>query len=93
MMEEIDFKTANYTVEYGPGTGVFTKKLLEKRNPKTIMLLVEQNNAFYLILKEKFKDEKMYSLSVDLPKKAVVILRNMVYLIQTMWFPVFLCRN
>ncbi|PJH92525.1 class I SAM-dependent methyltransferase [Bacillus sp. SN1] len=58
MMEGIEFKTAKYIVEYGPGTGAFTKKLLEKRNPKTIILLVEQNKAFYLLLKEKFKDER-----------------------------------
>ncbi|KJJ41066.1 SAM-dependent methyltransferase [Bacillus subtilis] len=58
MMEGIDFKKAKYIVEYGPGTGVFTEKLIEKRNPKTMILLVEQNKAFYLLLKEKFKDEK-----------------------------------
>lgn len=58
MMEGIEFKTAKYIVEYGPGTGAFTKKLLEKRNPKTIILLVEQNKAFYLLLKEKFKNER-----------------------------------
>ncbi|MEC2196790.1 rRNA adenine N-6-methyltransferase family protein [Bacillus subtilis] len=58
MMEGIDFKKAKYIVEYGPGTGVFTKKLLEKRNPETIILLVEQNKEFYSLLKEKFKDER-----------------------------------
>ncbi|WP_181217611.1 class I SAM-dependent methyltransferase [Bacillus subtilis] len=58
MMEGIDFKKAKYIVEYGPGTGVFTKELLEKRNPETIILLVEQNKEFYSLLKEKFKDER-----------------------------------
>ncbi|MCY9183064.1 class I SAM-dependent methyltransferase [Bacillus halotolerans] len=58
MMEGIDFKKAKYIIEYGPGTGVFTKKLLEKRNPGTIILLVEQNKEFYSLLKEKFKDER-----------------------------------
>lgn len=58
MVEGIDFKKAAYIVEYGPGTGVFTKKLLEKRRPETIILLVEQNKEFYLLMKEKLKDEK-----------------------------------
>ncbi|MGG0904491.1 rRNA adenine N-6-methyltransferase family protein [Bacillus subtilis] len=58
MVEGIDFKKAAYIVEYGPGTGVFTKKLLEKRRPETTILLVEQNEEFYLLLKETFKDEK-----------------------------------
>lgn len=39
MIEGIDFKTAKYIVEYGPGTGVFTEKLLEKRNPHKLEIL------------------------------------------------------
>ncbi|PKR86808.1 class I SAM-dependent methyltransferase [Heyndrickxia camelliae] len=58
MVEKINFKNAKYIVEYGPGTGVFTERLLEKRNPMTIILLVENNKEFYLLLKEKFKEEK-----------------------------------
>ncbi|MEK4418816.1 class I SAM-dependent methyltransferase [Bacillus sp. FSL K6-0268] len=45
-------------VEYGPGTGVFTEKLLKKRNLNITLLLVENNREFYLILKEKFATKK-----------------------------------
>jgi len=55
MIEKIDFTEANYIVEYGPGTGVFTDKLLSKRNGKTIILLVENNMKFYAMLKERYK--------------------------------------
>ncbi|WP_047478472.1 class I SAM-dependent methyltransferase [Bacillus siamensis] len=58
MTEKIDFHKAEYIVEYGPGTGVFTKKLLEKRQPGTMILLIEQNEEFYALLKEKYKDEQ-----------------------------------
>jgi phospholipid N-methyltransferase len=58
MLEEIDFESADYIIEYGPGTGVFTEKMLKRRNPKTVLLLVENNKAFYSILKEKFKEEQ-----------------------------------
>lgn len=58
MIEGIDFKKAKYIVEYGPGTGVFTEKLLKKRDPKTIVLLVENNKEFYSLLKGKFKEEE-----------------------------------
>lgn len=56
MMESIDFKKAKYIVEYGPGTGVFTEKLIKYRNPKTVLLLVENNKDFYSLLKEKYKE-------------------------------------
>ncbi|HDR7636786.1 TPA: SAM-dependent methyltransferase, partial [Bacillus mycoides] len=54
MMENINFENAKYIIEYGPGTGVFTEKLLKKRNSNTTLMLVENNREFYLMLKEKF---------------------------------------
>jgi len=58
MVENINFNSAKYIVEYGPGTGVFTDKLIEKRNKNTIILIIESNNEFYNLLKDKFKEEK-----------------------------------
>ncbi|MFJ7737635.1 class I SAM-dependent methyltransferase [Lysinibacillus sp. NPDC097287] len=57
MIEKIDFKAAKYIVEYGPGTGVFTDKLIKKREPKTVIVLVENNKEFYSLLREKYKEE------------------------------------
>ncbi|MDZ5471452.1 rRNA adenine N-6-methyltransferase family protein [Bacillus sp. 31A1R] len=58
MVEGVNFQKAKVIVEYGPGTGVFTEKLLINRNPQTKVMLVENNKEFYLLLKEKFKREK-----------------------------------
>jgi len=57
MLENIDFGCANYIVEYGPGTGVFTKEMLQRRKSNTKILLLESNKAFYDLLMEKYKDE------------------------------------
>ncbi|WP_052339765.1 class I SAM-dependent methyltransferase [Gorillibacterium massiliense] len=57
MVEDIDFGHAEYIVEYGPGTGVFTEKLLAKRKPHTVIILVEYNSIFYSMLKEKYGRE------------------------------------
>lgn len=57
MIENIDFNTARYIVEYGPGTGVFSEKMIKRRNRETIMLLFESNEDFYTMLKEKYKSE------------------------------------
>ncbi len=56
MVRSIDFNNAKYILEYGPGTGVFTEKLLQHRNPETIIVLFENNIEFYKILDEKYKD-------------------------------------
>lgn len=57
MIEDIDFNNAQYIVEYGPGTGVFTEQLLKKRNKNTVILLIEYNYEFYKLLIEKYKSE------------------------------------
>ena len=54
MVGDIDFENAECIVEYGPGTGVFTDKLLEKRKPATILFLLESNKEFCMRLREKY---------------------------------------
>lgn len=54
MVSDIDFENAECIVEYGPGTGVFTDKLLEKRKPDTTLFLLEANKEFCMRLREKY---------------------------------------
>ena len=56
MMQPIDFSTANVIVEFGPGTGSFTKELIARRRPETVLLLIEQNAQFCSRLRKKFGD-------------------------------------
>ncbi|MCM3596770.1 SAM-dependent methyltransferase [Metabacillus idriensis] len=58
MTEHIDFQTADYIIEYGPGTGIFTDKLIEKRRRETQIILIEQNAAFCSMLTKKYLNEK-----------------------------------
>ena len=57
MVETIDFKSASHIMEYGPGTGVFTDRILEMRKSSTIILLFETNEVFYNLLQKKYKNE------------------------------------
>ena len=54
VVEPIDFATAACIVEYGPGTGVFTDILIQRRRAETVILLVELNRRFSLQLKERY---------------------------------------
>ena len=40
MLEKIDFSTAKVIVELGPGTGVFTRRMLQKLSPDGILLVL-----------------------------------------------------
>ena len=54
MMTPIDFASAKVIVEYGPGTGSFTRELIARRKPDTVLILIEQNKAFYEQLRASF---------------------------------------
>lgn len=55
--EQIDFQKAGCIVEYGPGTGVFTDRMLAKRRKDTLVILIEQNVRFWHLLREKYATE------------------------------------
>jgi phospholipid N-methyltransferase len=54
MVKDIDFESAKCIIEYGPGTGVFTDKLVEGKNKETILLLLEYNKEFCKQLEDRY---------------------------------------
>lgn len=58
MMEPIDFETAKVIVEYGPGTGSFTREILSRKKDSTVLISIEKNKAFYNHLQREFGDCK-----------------------------------
>ena len=64
MVAGINFDDAKCIVEYGPGTGVFTELILEKRNPDTVVILFEMNEDFCRHLRLRFKSiENLYVIN------------------------------
>ncbi len=59
MLQNIDFTKVKTIVELGPGTGVFTRKILEKMRPDAKILVFELNDNFMSALKNEFKDERV----------------------------------
>lgn len=55
MVSDIDFQNAKCIVEYGPGTGVFTDKLVKRKRQDTLLLLLECNKEFCRQLEERYK--------------------------------------
>jgi len=54
VMAPIDFARARCIVEYGPGTGVFTDAIIARRRAETVVLLVEANERFSELLRERY---------------------------------------
>lgn len=57
--DKIDFSKRNVIIEYGPGTGVFTRYLLDNLTPNSKLILIERNLDFIKILKKSFRDPRL----------------------------------
>jgi phospholipid N-methyltransferase len=60
MLENVDFNEARVLIELGPGTGVFTEKILEKMHPDAQLLVFELNDNFYNSLVKRFNDPRVH---------------------------------
>ena len=65
MIAEIDFAAAKCIAEFGPGTGVFTDKILEERRENTVLILIERNEDFCRILREKYESKSNVHIIED----------------------------
>jgi phosphatidylethanolamine/phosphatidyl-N-methylethanolamine N-methyltransferase len=59
MLENIDFESARVLVELGPGTGVFTEKILEKMHKEAKILVFELNEDFFNLLQKRINDPRV----------------------------------
>jgi phosphatidylethanolamine/phosphatidyl-N-methylethanolamine N-methyltransferase len=60
MLNHIPINEAKIVVELGPGTGVFTQKILEKLGPETQLIVIELNDDFYNALNTKLHHPNLH---------------------------------
>lgn len=76
MIREIDFENAKYIIEYGPGTGAFTEKILSRVNNDTIVILIERNKEFCNSLNKLYGYKKNVIILNDSAENIDIILRK-----------------
>jgi phospholipid N-methyltransferase len=60
MLRNIPFDKAKVIVELGPGTGIFTEKIMQRLNPDTHLVVIELNDVFYQNLAAKTRQENCH---------------------------------
>ena len=65
MVKEIDFSAADVIVEYGPGTGVFTKHILSKKNKNTVFFALELNETMNRIASQNVPEVTIFQDSAS----------------------------
>jgi phospholipid N-methyltransferase len=59
VLRAMDFDKARVIVEYGPGLGVFTRRLLERMYEDALLIAIETNGNFARALQAKIEDPRL----------------------------------
>lgn len=59
MIDNLDFSSVKVVVEIGPGTGVFTRRILRKLPEKVLFFVLELNEEFYEKLNIEFTENNV----------------------------------
>jgi len=60
MLGEVDWDRARVIVEYGPGVGTFTHKILKRLHPDGILVAIEMNTDFVSFLQRGAADPRLH---------------------------------
>lgn len=72
VVDRIDFRTARHLAELGPGTGVFTKAILDRLAPDGHLLAIDTNAAFVEHLKREFPDPRLEAVQASAEQVAAL---------------------
>src|SRR5438477_12158361 len=59
VLKQVDWDAARVIVEYGPGVGTFTTKLLERMRPDAALIALELNPEFFQFLSGSLRDPRL----------------------------------
>ncbi|MBO9698528.1 MAG: methyltransferase domain-containing protein, partial [Sphingopyxis sp.] len=59
LLHPVDWRTARCVVEYGPGTGCFTRALLGRLGPEARLIAVDTNPVFTAFLRKAIHDHRL----------------------------------
>ncbi len=65
MVEWVDWPNVRTAMEYGPGTGVFTKELLASLRPEARLVAVEIDPHFAQMISARFPSVSVHQASVE----------------------------
>jgi phospholipid N-methyltransferase len=60
MLGSVDWERARTIVEYGPGVGTFTARILDKMSPQARLIVFEMNQDFVHYLAQRFPDPRLH---------------------------------
>lgn len=74
MLDHIPFKNTKLIIELGPGTGIFTEKIIQKLDLTTQLIVLELNSEFYKELKAKISHTNVHIKEASADKIGEIML-------------------
>ncbi len=65
IVSDIGIESASVILEYGPGTGVFTRQILKLKRPEAAFAAIESNPVLAEKLRREFPDVSLYEDSAE----------------------------
>ncbi|HWJ70790.1 MAG TPA: methyltransferase domain-containing protein [Sphingobium sp.] len=59
LLDPIDWRSVTCIVEYGPGTGVFTREILRRMGPDARLIAIDTNEHFIHYLRSAIRDRRL----------------------------------
>ena len=60
LLSQVDWRTAQVIVEYGPGVGTITAHMLRRMRPDSTLIVFETNDDFVHFMREQFRDPRLH---------------------------------
>ena len=76
MLTNINFKSAKIIVEFGPGTGVFTREIVSRMEPDCKLIVFELHEEFFKKLTAEFHDNPSVILRNESAENIGSVLKN-----------------
>ena len=59
VLKQVDWQNARVIVEYGPGVGTFTTRVLQRMRPDATLIALETNPEFFQFLGDSLRDPRL----------------------------------
>jgi phosphatidylethanolamine/phosphatidyl-N-methylethanolamine N-methyltransferase len=76
MIASVNFDKARILVEFGPGTGIFTKEILKRMHADAILLVFETQKSFCDRIENEIKDKRMILINDSAEKIGEYLNKN-----------------
>lgn len=76
MLANINFKTTKVIVEFGPGTGVFTREIVSRMEPDCKLIVFELHEEFFKKLTDEFQDQSSVVLKNESAENIGTVLKD-----------------